>query len=159
MTTHREAIFVNGLWVEKDPFPEDIAKPIDEVGLTSAPMESMAFFFAQHCKDYTEDFMLCKNESSDQTKCLKEGRKVTRCAMDLISKLKANCDKQWEQHWKCMDTNNHLLWLCRPQEKEFNDCVFNKLGLTKHIPGVPEGETPVHLKENPMFKREPVPWK
>ena len=26
-----------------------------------------------------------------------------------------------------MDMNNHLLWLCRPQEKEFNDCVFNKL--------------------------------
>lgn len=30
-----------------------------------------------------EDFMLCKAESRDPAHCLKEGRKVTRCAQDL----------------------------------------------------------------------------
>lgn len=34
--------------------------------------------------DYTaEDFMLCKQESRDPAHCLKEGRRVTRCAQDL----------------------------------------------------------------------------
>lgn len=30
-----------------------------------------------------EDFMLCKAESRDPAHCLKEGRRVTRCATDL----------------------------------------------------------------------------
>ena len=30
-----------------------------------------------------EDFMLCKKENRDPEHCLKEGRKVTRCAADL----------------------------------------------------------------------------
>jgi hypothetical protein len=30
-----------------------------------------------------EDFMLCKKESRDPEHCLKEGRRVTRCAQDL----------------------------------------------------------------------------
>lgn len=31
----------------------------------------------------TDDFMLCKAESRDPAHCLKEGRRVTRCAQDL----------------------------------------------------------------------------
>jgi hypothetical protein len=30
-----------------------------------------------------EDFMLCKAENRDPAHCLKEGRRVTRCATDL----------------------------------------------------------------------------
>ena len=30
-----------------------------------------------------EDFMLCKAENRDPAHCLKEGRRVTRCAADL----------------------------------------------------------------------------
>ena len=30
-----------------------------------------------------EDYMLCKAESRDPAHCLKEGRRVTRCAQDL----------------------------------------------------------------------------
>ena len=30
-----------------------------------------------------EDFMLCKAENRDPEHCLKEGRRVTRCAADL----------------------------------------------------------------------------
>ena len=82
MTSHREGIFVEGLWVEKGNLDESIPH-VDEVGVTSAPLHSMAYAFASHCKAYSEDFMLCKNETQDPKKCLKEGRKVTRCAIDL----------------------------------------------------------------------------
>ncbi|KAJ3036025.1 hypothetical protein HDV00_003118 [Rhizophlyctis rosea] len=140
MASHREGIFVDGLWVEKAPLSKDIAPPVEEVGCTSAPLESMAFFFSSHCKDFNEDFMLCKNENMDPQACLKEGRKVTRCAMDLIKKLKANCEKEWTAHWQCLDEKNHMLYRCRNDERVFNECVFNKLGLTKVLPdamGVP----------------------
>jgi len=64
------------------PMPDNVPK-VDEVGATSAPLKSASFFIGGFCKDYNEDFMLCKNENNDPAHCLKEGRKVTRCAIDL----------------------------------------------------------------------------
>jgi NADH dehydrogenase (ubiquinone) 1 alpha subcomplex subunit 8 len=58
-------------------------KGFPELGVTSAPLTSAAFFIGSFCKEYNEDFMLCKAESADPRHCLKEGRKVTRCALDL----------------------------------------------------------------------------
>ncbi|KAJ3202128.1 hypothetical protein HDU67_000787 [Dinochytrium kinnereticum] len=144
-------IFVEGLWVDPTPLSSDIPS-VPEVGLTSAPLESMSFHFAQYCKPYSEDFMLCKNESQDPKHCLKEGRRVTRCALSLIEKLKENCEVEWTKHWQCLDMKNHQLYQCRTQEREFNDCVFRKLGITKTIPETREGLTPVHLKEKPLYK-------
>jgi hypothetical protein len=45
-------IFVEGLWVDKTPMPKEYPD-VPEVGLTSAPMESMAFHFAEYCKYVT----------------------------------------------------------------------------------------------------------
>ncbi|KAL2918561.1 ndufa8, NADH-ubiquinone oxidoreductase complex I 19kd subunit [Polyrhizophydium stewartii] len=151
MTTHREGIFIKGLWVEKGSMPEEVPA-VPEVGCTSAPLLSMSYFFSAACKDYSEDFVLCKKESGDPRHCLKEGRRVTRCALDLIAKLKANCDETWTKHWECLDANNQRLQKCRPQERAFNECVFTKLGLSKSIPDSPEGQPQIHLKENPIFK-------
>ncbi|CEQ39085.1 SPOSA6832_00561, partial [Sporobolomyces salmonicolor] len=39
--------------------------------------------FASCAPANAEDFMLCKAENRDPAHCLKEGRKVTRCAQDL----------------------------------------------------------------------------
>lgn len=78
---------------------------VPELGVTSAPLKSASFFIGEHCKAFNgaplplslpgvsrnltplctpaEDFMLCKAENRDPAHCLKEGRKVTRCAQDL----------------------------------------------------------------------------
>lgn len=82
MATHREANNPTYSYVEPMPWPKDVPK-VDEVGATSAPLKSIAFFFGQFCQPYAEDFMLCKNENRDPEHCLKEGRRVTRCAQDL----------------------------------------------------------------------------
>jgi NADH dehydrogenase (ubiquinone) 1 alpha subcomplex subunit 8 len=114
------------LWVEDSNISSSIPH-VDEVGVTSAPMFSMSFAFGSACKTYTEDFMLCKNNSQDPKKCLKEGRKVTRCAINLIEKLKENCNQVWENHYKCLDMKNQMFEKCRTQEKAFNDCLFTKM--------------------------------
>lgn len=44
-----------------------------------------------------------------------------------LEKLRLNCEKQWENHWQCLDKSNHMLEKCRPAEREFNDCVYKKL--------------------------------
>lgn len=125
MTSHREGIFVNNLWVEKAPLKTESDVP--ELGLSSAPLESMSFYFAKYCSDYVADFMLCKNESTDPKHCLKEGRRVTRCAIDLASKLNERCGSEWKAHWSCLDMKNHHFWQCRDEEKVFSRCVKTKI--------------------------------
>jgi len=107
MATHREAKNPTFSYVEPMPWPKDVPK-VDEVGTTSAPLKSIAFFFGQFCKDYTEDFMLCKNEDRNPEHCLKEGRRVTRCAQDLIQKIGEKCGSEWDAHWQCLENNNQV---------------------------------------------------
>ncbi|KAJ1675652.1 ndufa8, NADH-ubiquinone oxidoreductase complex I 19kd subunit [Spiromyces aspiralis] len=137
-------------WVDPTPAPSDVP-PVDEIGVTSAPLKSASFFIGSVCQEYNEDFMLCKNENRNPKHCLKEGRKVTRCAADVLSKVKANCAEEFAAHWKCLELKNQEFQGCRKEERAFNDCIFTKLGWKKVIPGSPKGQDPIHLKENPIF--------
>lgn len=58
--------------------------------------------------------MLCKNENRNPEHCLAEGRKVTRCAQAVISKLRENCLQEFDNHWKCLENNNQVS--CCPQK-------------------------------------------
>ncbi|KAI9012374.1 hypothetical protein DFJ74DRAFT_683561 [Hyaloraphidium curvatum] len=150
MATHRDAIFVNRVYVEKAPLPDDVPH-VSEVGATSAALETAAFFIGAHCKELNEDFMLCKRESPDPRHCLKEGRRVTRCAQDVIRKIKASCDEEWKAYYEAFDWQNHMYQSVRKEERAFNDCVLKKLGLEKQIPGTPENVVPIHLREKHML--------
>lgn len=122
---------------------------VDEIGATSAPLASAAFFIGARCKDYNDDFMLCRDQNVDgEFACLQEGRRVTRCASSVIADLNANCADQFRLHWQCLENNNHALFKCRKAETLLNSCVFNSLKLEKVIPG---GEQ-IHLKEKPLYK-------
>ncbi|KAH9977625.1 Ndufa8, NADH-ubiquinone oxidoreductase complex I 19kd subunit [Lactifluus volemus] len=140
------------------PFREPASLPpsipkVNEVGATSAPLKSAAFFIGAYCKEFNEDFMLCKSENREPAHCLKEGRRVTRCAIDLISKMRENCLQQFEEHWNCLEMNNQEYAPCRKPERVLNKCMFEKLGLVKTIPGTPPGQAPIHQVENPLYGR------
>jgi len=131
--------------------PDSVPK-VQELGVTSAPLKSAAFFIAAYCKEYNEDFMLCKNEAGgDPGRCLKEGRRVTRCATDLINKMRENCLEQFEAHWNCLEQNNQEYYACRKPERTLNKCMFEKLGLTKTVPGSPVGQKQIHEVESPIY--------
>ncbi|SHO75694.1 Uncharacterized protein MSYG_0026 [Malassezia sympodialis ATCC 42132] len=152
MATHRDAKNPTFSYVEPLPWPKDVPK-VDEVGTTSAPLKSIAFFFGQFCKLYNDDFMLCKNENRDPEHCLLEGRRVTRCAQDLIQKIGEKCGKEWDAHWECLEMNNQEYMPCRKFERPLNKCVLEQLNLAKRIPGSPEGKPQIHEKENPVVSR------
>ncbi|KAG8920635.1 hypothetical protein FRC01_000663 [Tulasnella sp. 417] len=95
--------------------------------------------------------MLCKGENRNPEHCLKEGRKVTRCATDVINKLRENCLAEFDKHWQCLENNNQQYYMCRKPERALNKCVFEKLGLVKTIPGSPQGQPQIHEKTNPIF--------
>ncbi|KAG8796869.1 hypothetical protein FRC19_004240 [Serendipita sp. 401] len=132
------------------PMPEHVPH-VDEIGATSAPLKSASFFIGEKCREFNEDFMLCKSQKRPD-QCLLEGRRVTRCAADLLEKMRAACAQEFETHWKCLENNNQEFYLCRKQERPLNACMFTKYGLRKTIPGTPKGHTPIHEVEKPIHK-------
>ncbi|KAF5329039.1 hypothetical protein D9611_013884 [Ephemerocybe angulata] len=82
MSVHQAGTTSSVERVDLTPMPSEVPQ-VQELGTTSAPLKSAAFFIGAYCKEYNEDFMLCKNESREPGHCLKEGRRVTRCAQDL----------------------------------------------------------------------------
>lgn len=64
--------------------PDHIPK-VDEIGATSAPLTSAAYFIGSRCRAYNDDYMQCKTLAygKGEFDCMKEGRKVTRCAASV----------------------------------------------------------------------------
>lgn len=64
--------------------PADIPK-VDEIGTTSAPLLSASYFIGDRCNAFNDDYMKCKTEANGrgELECMKEGRKVTRCAASV----------------------------------------------------------------------------
>jgi hypothetical protein len=70
--------------IDTTPLPDDIPK-VKELGASSAPLLSASFFIGARCKAYNDDYMMCKTEANGrgELECMKEGRKVTRCAASV----------------------------------------------------------------------------
>lgn len=70
--------------VDTTPLPEDIPA-VKEIGASSAPLLSASFFIGARCRDYNDDYMQCKTEKAGtgEVDCMKEGRRVTRCASSV----------------------------------------------------------------------------
>ncbi|VVT50706.1 uncharacterized protein SAPINGB_P002853 [Magnusiomyces paraingens] len=149
----REVVNDHHLLIDKTPLPDHIPQ-VPEVGATTAPLLSASFFIGARCLPYNDDYMLCKKESNGngEIDCLKEGRRVTRCAISVLEDVNKHCLEEFRLHWQCLEQQNHQFSGCRPAERLLNKCVFDKLKLEKTIPGTPEGQVPIHLKEKPIIR-------
>lgn len=134
--------------VDKNELPKDIPE-VEEVGATSAPLLSASYFIGSICKPYNDDFMLCKDEHNGGTiECLKEGRRVTRCAISVLKDINKYCFDEFKLHYECLEQENQRLGSCRATEKIFNKCVFDNMKVEKKIPGV---EDQVHLASSRIY--------
>lgn len=91
------------------------------------------------------------------------------CIIGRLDDINKSCLEEFRKHWQCLDNNNQQLWHCRRPEQLLNACVFDKLvrlslhrfkntliktvtqKLEKKIPGAPENETAVHLRNRQIF--------
>lgn len=66
------------------PMPDHIPK-VNELGVTSAPLTTAAFFIGARCQPFNDDYMKCKADANGKGEldCMREGRKVTRCAASV----------------------------------------------------------------------------
>jgi len=120
--------FNQHLLIDTTPLPSSIPA-VPEIGTSSAPLLSASYFIGARCKPYNDDFMQCKTEANGtgEVDCLKEGRKVTRCAASVLEDVNKSCLEEFRKHWSCLDDNNQQLWQCRRWERPLNKCVFEKL--------------------------------
>ncbi|KAH7126272.1 hypothetical protein B0J13DRAFT_627864 [Dactylonectria estremocensis] len=148
----RRAQFNQQLLIDTTPLPDHIPA-VKEIGASSAPLLSASFFIGARCRDYNDDYMQCKTENPGrgEFECLKEGRRVTRCASSVIQDINTHCLAEFRKHWECLDDRNHQLWQCRPAEWKLNKCVFDNLKLEKKIPDQPKNVTPVELRPTQIF--------
>ncbi|USP80609.1 hypothetical protein yc1106_07883 [Curvularia clavata] len=124
----RQPRFNQKALIDTTPLPDDIPK-VQELGASSAPLLSASYFIGARCKPYNDDYMMCKTEANGrgEFECMKEGRKVTRCAASVIKDINENCLSQFRTHWQCLENHNQQLWNCRSEERKLNKCVFDKL--------------------------------
>ncbi|KAF1353320.1 hypothetical protein BDV97DRAFT_375381 [Delphinella strobiligena] len=148
----RQPRFNQSVLIDTTPLPDDIPK-VQEIGASSAPLLSASFFIGARCRPYNDDYMQCKTDANGkgEVDCLKEGRKVTRCAASVLSDMDKHCLAEFRKHWECLDNNNQQLWQCRVYERPLNKCVFGNLKLEKVIPGTPEGEVPIHQRKRNTY--------
>ncbi|KXX82340.1 NADH dehydrogenase [ubiquinone] 1 alpha subcomplex subunit 8 [Madurella mycetomatis] len=80
----RKPVFNQHVLLDTTPLPDSIPK-VKEIGSSSAPLLSASFFIGARCRDYNDDYMQCKtqNPGKGEFECLKEGRRVTRCARSV----------------------------------------------------------------------------
>ncbi|EFX01888.1 NADH-ubiquinone oxidoreductasesubunit [Grosmannia clavigera kw1407] len=147
----RKPLFSQQLLLDTTPLPESIPK-VKEIGASSGPLLSASFFIGARCRPYNDDYMQCKaeNPGNGEVECLKEGRRVTRCARSVIDDINKSCLESFHSHWQCLDNNNQQLWQCRPEEWKLNKCVFENLNLEKVIPDASKG-TPIHLRSKQIY--------
>ncbi|ANB14670.1 hypothetical protein AWJ20_2275 [Sugiyamaella lignohabitans] len=152
MSTTREPNSDYAAYVDQTPMPSHIPD-VPEIGATSAPLKSASFFIGARCLPYNDDYIMCKQESkgNGELDCLKEGRRVTRCAISVLEDINKHCLEEFRLHWQCLEQNNQQFWGCRPAERLLNKCVFEKLQLEKKIPQV-SSDNQIHLKKNPLLK-------
>ncbi|RDL41478.1 uncharacterized protein BP5553_01457 [Venustampulla echinocandica] len=93
----RQPKFSQTTLIDTTPLPADIP-PVTEIGTSSAPLLSASFFIGARCRPYNDDFMQCKdqNPGRGELDCLKEGRRVTRCAKSVIG-----AEMQWDSPMHC----------------------------------------------------------
>lgn len=78
--------------IDTTPMPDHIPK-VQEIGATSAPLLSASYFIGARCRPYNDDYMQCKTEAygRGELECMKEGRKVTRCAASVYVEAHTVC--------------------------------------------------------------------
>ncbi|XP_065663805.1 NADH dehydrogenase [ubiquinone] 1 alpha subcomplex subunit 8 [Hydra vulgaris] len=109
----------------------------EELPATSSVLYAGAHHLGNYCKQDFTTFIQKRYETKDPRATLEEGKKVTECALEFFRKLRKDCNKEFTDHWKCIDYNNHHFGLCRKTQAVYDDCVFKNFNLTS--------DQPIHL--------------
>lgn len=106
--------------------------------ISSAPLKAAIHQIHSACKSYMDNFMLCKRANGNPQSCVDQNIQLTKCTFEAyhlhllfftrlrIRLIQEKCNETYTNYWKCLDSNNHLFWMCREEEVAFNNCTKQK---------------------------------
>ena len=71
-------------------FPTDEELTVEEVPLGAPYLKAGATYLGKYCEPQNNEFMLCRLETNDPSKCLADGRAVTNCTNEFFRKVSRN---------------------------------------------------------------------
>ena len=104
---------------------------VEELKITSAVLIGSAHHYGRYCGQENDDFMGCRIDNKDPRKCIEEGKRVTKCAMDFFQKIKGSCHQEFTEHWTCLDYRNQDYRHCRKTQKVYDACMLEKLNIER----------------------------
>merc|ERR1711983_509848 len=76
---------------------------VKEVTLGYPYLKAGANHLGKYCEPQNNEFMLCRFETDDPRKCLKDGAAVTDCTLEFFSKVKQACPAELTRCAMCLE--------------------------------------------------------
>merc|ERR1719272_857349 len=112
-----------------------VATTVPELNVTSSVLTAISRHLGEACSNSNKAYTECKSANGgDPKKCMVEGAAVTQCTREFLKALKSSCNDQFEKQYKCLEMNNQEFPKCRETQNEFDNCVFDKLGIHGAFP-------------------------
>ena len=68
-------------------FPSDEALTVEEVPIGTPYLKAGGTHLGKYCEPQNNEFMLCRLETNDASKCLEDGKAVTNCANNFFRQV------------------------------------------------------------------------
>lgn len=96
---------------------------MEEVQVTTAPLQAAAFHYQTYCKQINDTFINCRYWKKDPRLCLTEGHAVSNCANEFFRVVKTNCSESFVPFFNCLDNGNMEYKNCLKEQKLFDGCM------------------------------------
>ncbi|CAH0400530.1 unnamed protein product [Chilo suppressalis] len=129
-----------------------------EVNVSTATLMSAAPYLGKSCENVNSEYMLCRQELNDPRACIKIGKMVTACAMQVFRRIKAECLEEFNQYANCVEksSGDFVFKNCRKTQMVFDGCMFEKCQLRRpHFGYFCRGR--VHRTSSPEPAAPPCP--
>jgi len=114
-------------------FPTDEELTVEEVPLGAPYLKAGATYLGKYCEPQNNEFMLCRLETNDPSKCLADGRAVTNCTNEFFRKVKGSCAAEMTTYAMCLERSSKDmdLFLCRKTQAAFDACMKERLNMDR----------------------------
>jgi len=121
------------VFTKDDVFPSDEALTCEEVPLGAPYLKAGGTHLGKFCEPQNNEFMLCRLETDDATKCLADGKAVTNCTNQFFREVKKSCAAEFTTYAMCLERSSMDMHLkhCRKTQAAFDACVKDNMGLDR----------------------------
>merc|ERR1712039_109486 len=98
---------------------------VKEVTLGYPYLKAGAQHLGKYCEPQNNEFMLCRFETDDPRKCLRDGANVTDCTLEFFSKVKKACPAELTRYAMCLEKSDYKMKFshCRETGEAYNALV------------------------------------